>query len=88
MTQPFVLAVTRADVATTGRHARGQSAPARPRAQRGSRLLVVLGLIAYSRLTLRELPKIDPPVVSVSVTYPGASAAVVDFKRIRTISPM
>ena len=45
-----------------------------------SLLLVVLGLIAYSRLTLRELPKIDPPVVSVSVTYPGASAAVVETR--------
>ena len=45
-----------------------------------SLLLVVLGVIAYSRLTLRELPKIDPPVVSVAVTYPGASAAVVETR--------
>jgi multidrug efflux pump len=45
-----------------------------------SLLLVVLGIIAYSRLTLRELPKIDPPVVSVSVDYPGASAAVVETR--------
>jgi multidrug efflux pump len=28
-----------------------------------SLLLVVLGLIAYTRLTLRELPAIDPPIV-------------------------
>jgi hypothetical protein len=40
-----------------------------------SLLLVVLGLIAYTRLTLRELPAIDPPIVSVEVEYPGASAA-------------
>lgn len=45
-----------------------------------SLLLVVLGVIAYSRLTLRELPAIDPPVVSVSVEYPGASAAVVETR--------
>ncbi len=45
-----------------------------------SLLLVVLGVIAYTRLTLRELPKIDPPVVSVSVGYPGASAAVVETR--------
>jgi multidrug efflux pump len=45
-----------------------------------SLLLVVLGAIAYTRLTLRELPKIDPPVVSVSVNYPGASAAVVETR--------
>ena len=45
-----------------------------------SLLLVVLGVIAFTRLTLRELPAIDPPVVSVSVEYPGASAAVVETR--------
>ena len=40
-----------------------------------SLLLVVLGLMSFMRLTLRELPNIDPPIVSVNVTYPGASAA-------------
>ena len=45
-----------------------------------SLLLVVVGLMAYSRLTLRELPAIDPPVVSVEVNYPGASAAVVETR--------
>jgi multidrug efflux pump len=45
-----------------------------------SLLLVVVGVIAYTRLTLRELPAIDPPVVSVSVEYPGASAAVVETR--------
>ena len=45
-----------------------------------SLLLVVIGVIAYTRLTLRELPAIDPPVVSVSVEYPGASAAVVETR--------
>ena len=38
-----------------------------------SLLLIVLGVMAFSRLTLRELPAIDPPIVSVDVTYPGAS---------------
>jgi multidrug efflux pump len=45
-----------------------------------SLLLMVLGGMAYSRLTLRELPAIDPPVVSVDVGYPGASAAVVETR--------
>ena len=45
-----------------------------------SLLLIVLGVMAYSRLTLRELPAIDPPVVSVDVNYPGASAAVVETR--------
>ena len=45
-----------------------------------SLLLVVLGLMSFSRLTLRELPNIDPPIVSVNVSYPGASAAVVETR--------
>lgn len=45
-----------------------------------SLLLVVLGIMSFSRLTLREMPNIDPPIVSVDVTYPGASAAVVETR--------
>ena len=45
-----------------------------------SLLLIVVGLMAYARLTLRELPAIDPPVVSVDVTYSGASAGVVETR--------
>src|SRR5688572_14050431 len=45
-----------------------------------SLMLVVIGTIAFTRLTLRELPNIDPPVVSVQVAYPGASAAVVETR--------
>ena len=37
-----------------------------------SLLLVVLGLMSFMRLTLRELPNIDPPLGSVEVNYPGA----------------
>ncbi|KAF1715888.1 multidrug transporter AcrB [Pseudoxanthomonas yeongjuensis] len=45
-----------------------------------SLLLIVLGVMSFSRLTLRELPAIDPPIVSVSVEYVGASAAVVESR--------
>jgi len=45
-----------------------------------SLLLIVIGAVAFSQLTLRELPDIDPPVVSVQVEYPGASAAVVESR--------
>jgi len=45
-----------------------------------SLLLVVLGIMSFLRLTLRELPNIDPPVVSVQVNYPGASAAVAETR--------
>ncbi len=45
-----------------------------------SLLLIVLGAMSFMRLTLRELPNIDPPIVSVQVSYPGASAAVVETR--------
>ncbi len=45
-----------------------------------SLLLIVLGIMSFLRLTLRELPAIDPPIVSVSVDYIGASAAVVESR--------
>ena len=45
-----------------------------------SLMLIVLGVMSFSRLTLRELPAIDPPIVSVEVDYEGASAAVVESR--------
>ena len=45
-----------------------------------SLLLIVLGIMSFLRLTLRELPAIDPPIVSVQVDYPGASAGVVETR--------
>ncbi len=45
-----------------------------------SLLLMVLGIMSFQRLTVRELPAIDPPIVSVDVSYPGASAAVVETR--------
>ena len=43
-------------------------------------LLVALGIVSFSRLALREYPDIDPPVVSISTSYPGASANVVETR--------
>ncbi len=43
-----------------------------------SLLVLVIGAISYSRLAVREYPKIDEPVVSVSTKYAGASAEVVE----------
>ncbi len=40
--------------------------------------LVLFGAISLSRLPVRELPDIDPPIVSVRTTYFGANAAVVE----------
>ncbi len=45
-----------------------------------SLLLVVIGIISYTRLPVREYPDINPPVVSVETSYTGASAAIIDTK--------
>ncbi|NDC80907.1 MAG: efflux RND transporter permease subunit, partial [Verrucomicrobia bacterium] len=39
---------------------------------------VVIGIVALSRLPVRELPDIDPPIVSVTTIYPGANAELVE----------
>ncbi len=41
-------------------------------------ILCVIGLAAYTSLPIRELPSVDPPVVSISTTYRGASAEVIE----------
>jgi multidrug efflux pump len=40
--------------------------------------LVLLGLVCYDRLSVREYPAIDPPIITVETVYPGASAAIVE----------
>lgn len=45
-----------------------------------SLLLVAFGLVAFDRLSLREYPNIDPPIVSITTTYAGASAAVIESR--------
>jgi multidrug efflux pump len=43
-----------------------------------SLMIVLLGVISFDRLTVREYPKIDTPVVSVRTVYKGASAQVIE----------
>jgi len=43
-----------------------------------SLLIVLIGAISFNRLTVRGYPKIDEPVVTVSVRYAGASAEVIE----------
>jgi multidrug efflux pump len=40
--------------------------------------LILLGLVAYDRLTVREYPNIDEPVVTVRTSYLGASAEIIE----------
>ncbi|BAN49229.1 efflux RND transporter permease subunit [Metapseudomonas resinovorans] len=43
-----------------------------------SLIIVLLGLLAYQRLAVREYPNIDVPIVTVNVIYPGASPEIME----------
>ncbi|CAN1560355.1 AcrB Cation/multidrug efflux pump [Burkholderiaceae bacterium] len=43
-----------------------------------SLLIVLVGFVSFTRLNVREYPKIDNPVVTVESKYTGASSAVVE----------
>jgi multidrug efflux pump len=45
-----------------------------------SMMLVILGLLAATRLPVRELPDVESPIVSIDTNYLGASADVVETK--------
>ncbi len=47
-------------------------------ASMASAALVLFGAIGYTRLSVREFPDVDPPIVSVSTSLPGAHAQVVE----------
>ncbi len=40
--------------------------------------LVLFGVIGYTNLAVREFPDVDPPIISVSTTLPGANPQVVE----------
>lgn len=40
--------------------------------------LVLFGIVGLSRLPVRELPDVDPPIVNVLTVYPGANSEVVE----------
>ena len=50
-----------------------------------SLIILLVGMISYTRLALREYPRIDEPVVSVVTTYRGASAEVVESQITKTL---
>jgi len=43
-----------------------------------SLLIVLIGLVAYDRLSVREYPNIDEPTVSVTTLYQGASPEIIE----------
>ena len=43
-----------------------------------SLVLLLVGIMSFNRLTIREYPNIDEPQVSVQTTYSGASAEIIE----------
>jgi len=40
--------------------------------------ILIFGIIAFTRLSVREYPDIDPPIVSITTFYRGASPSVIE----------
>ncbi|MCB1768869.1 MAG: efflux RND transporter permease subunit, partial [Candidatus Competibacteraceae bacterium] len=40
--------------------------------------IILIGVITFLRLPVREYPNIDAPIVSVRTVYPGASAEIME----------
>jgi len=41
-------------------------------------VIVLFGIIGYTYLGVREYPSVDNPIITVSVTYPGANADIIE----------
>jgi multidrug efflux pump len=41
-------------------------------------VIVVFGIIGYKFLGVRDFPSVDPPIISVSTSYSGANADVIE----------
>lgn len=41
-------------------------------------ILVLFGVIGFNSLGIRDYPAIDPPIISVGTTYPGANADIIE----------
>ncbi|MBM4175579.1 MAG: efflux RND transporter permease subunit [Ignavibacteria bacterium] len=41
-------------------------------------VIMIFGIIGYTFLGVREYPSIDPPIITVSTSYPGANADVIE----------
>ncbi|MFP5344199.1 MAG: efflux RND transporter permease subunit [Gammaproteobacteria bacterium] len=50
-----------------------------------SLMVILIGVIAYQRLTVREYPNIDAPIVSVRTVYTGANAEVIESQVTRPL---
>ena len=52
-----------------------------------SLLIILCGIVSYFKLTVREYPNIDEPVVNVTTTYKGASAEIIESQISQILEP-
>ncbi|MCD8552498.1 efflux RND transporter permease subunit [Seleniivibrio sp.] len=50
-----------------------------------SLIILLIGFVAYSELTVREYPNIDEPTVSIQTTYTGASPDIIESRVTKVI---
>lgn len=43
-----------------------------------SLVIILFGIIGFTRLGVREYPSVDPPIITVQTNYPGANADVIE----------
>src|SRR5687768_7785058 len=48
-------------------------------------LIILVGVVSYQRLTVREYPNIDVPVVTVTTVYRGASSEIIESQITKVI---
>lgn len=41
-------------------------------------IILILGIVAFTFLEVREYPSVDPPIVTVTTNYPGANSDVIE----------
>jgi len=41
-------------------------------------VIILVGIIGYTSLGVREYPSVDPPVVTITTNYPGANADIIE----------
>ena len=41
-------------------------------------VIILFGVISFQRLGVREYPSVDPPIITVATSYPGANADVIE----------
>ncbi len=43
-----------------------------------SLLIIIMGVVGFNFLGVREYPSVDPPIITVSTSYPGANAEIIE----------